>query len=73
MYIRVSVYPNAKKEELIENGQDKCEVRVKEPAERNLANSRVMEILALQYRKNKKSIRLVSGHHSSRKIFSIED
>ncbi len=72
MYVRVAVYPSSKKEVILNAGEHRYEMRVKEPAERNLANVRVMELLALQYQVSPKLVRIVSGHHSSRKIFSIE-
>jgi uncharacterized protein YggU (UPF0235/DUF167 family) len=73
MYVRVAVYPSSKKEVIKNTGDSRFEIRVKEPAERNLANSRVIEILALEYKVSPKLIRIVSGHHSSRKIFSVAD
>ena len=73
MYVRVAVYPNAKKEEVLLRGEHRYEIRVKEPAERNLANARIIELLALQYNVGPKAVRIISGHHSSRKIFSVPD
>lgn len=73
MYIRVVVYPSAKKEEVINTGEQRFEIKVKEQALRNLANTRVIELLALHYQINPKLVRIVSGHHSSRKIFSLPD
>lgn len=73
MYVRVSVYPNAKRELLLNKGEHRYEVSVKEPAERNLANARVAELLANQYQVGVKEVRIISGHHSSRKIFSVPD
>ena len=73
MYVRVSVYPDAKKEVVLKTGENRYEIRVKEPAERNLANRRVIELLALEHKVSPKSIRIVSGHHSGQKIFSLTD
>lgn len=73
MYVRVAVYPNAKKEEVLSKGEHRYEIRVKEPAERNLANARITELLAEQYDVNPKLVRIISGHHSSRKIYSVPD
>lgn len=73
MYVRVEVYPGAKKEKVSEVGENRLEIWVKAPAERNLANQRVKEILADKYQKRVAEVRIVSGHHSSRKIFSIDD
>jgi uncharacterized protein YggU (UPF0235/DUF167 family) len=73
MYVRVSVYPSAKKEIVLKVGENRYEIRVKEPAERNLANTRVIELLANLHKVTPKSIRIVSGHHSGRKIFSLPE
>ncbi len=48
------------------------EMTVKEPAERNLANQRVRELLATQYEIDVKAVRIVSGHHSGSKIFDVK-
>ncbi|MEZ4104506.1 MAG: DUF167 domain-containing protein [Candidatus Paceibacterota bacterium] len=73
MYIKVKVIPKAKKETVKEIRNNVYEVSVKEPAERNLANNRIRELLAGIYKVNEKAVRIVSGHHSGNKIFNIED
>jgi uncharacterized protein YggU (UPF0235/DUF167 family) len=67
----VSVYAGAKNESVKNVGKSRFEVKVKEPAERNLANARVIELIAGEYEVSSKSVRIVSGHHSSRKILSV--
>jgi uncharacterized protein YggU (UPF0235/DUF167 family) len=73
MYVRVAVYPASKRETFTEQGEHRYEIKVKEPAERNLANKRVKELLALHYKTAESSVRLVSGHQNSRKIFAVAD
>lgn len=73
MYVRVVVYPGGKKEMIEKTGDHRYEIRVKEPAERNLANGRVIELIAHTYQVNPKAIRILSGHHTSRKILSLPD
>ncbi len=73
MYIRVAVYPAAKREEIKVVGPDRYEIKVKEPAERNLANRRVKFLLADKYGIPEGLVRLVSGHQNSRKIFAVPD
>jgi uncharacterized protein (TIGR00251 family) len=73
MYVRVIVYPDVKKESIKNVGENRFEIKVKEPAERNLANRKIIDLLANEYVVNPKSVRIVSGHHSSRKIFSVGD
>lgn len=73
MYVRVAVYPASKRESFTEQGPHRYEIKVKEPAERNLANKRVKEMLAAHYKTTEKEVRLVSGHQNSRKIFAVPD
>ncbi|MAZ56664.1 hypothetical protein CL653_02645 [bacterium] len=71
MYVKVRVYPGAKKEEVREVGENRLEIKVREPAERNLANTRIKELLAERYKEPIKKVRLISGHQSPSKMFSI--
>ncbi|MEI7688877.1 MAG: DUF167 domain-containing protein [Candidatus Nomurabacteria bacterium] len=71
MYIKVKVVVGSKKEKIIKKSLDRFEIWVKEPAERNLANTRVLEIVAGIFGINIKSIRIISGHQSPSKILSI--
>lgn len=73
MYIKVKVYPDQKKEAFTVTGENRFEARVKLPAERNLANTRVMELVAGHFRIPTKSVRIVSGHQSPSKILSLPD
>jgi len=71
MYVRVTVYPGAKKAGLKVIGENRLEIMVREPAEQNLANEKVKELVAAHYGITEKQIRMISGHHSSRKMLSI--
>jgi len=73
MYIKVQVIASAKREEVVRESPDHFRISVKEPAERNLANTRVQELLAREFAVTPKSLRLISGHRSSHKIFSVPD
>jgi len=73
MYLKVVAHPGAKKEMVTKKKEHSFEIRVKEPAERNLANERIRELLAQKFLINSKVVRLISGHHSSRKIFYLPD
>jgi len=72
MYVRVAVTPGAKKERVEARGEDELLIAVKEPAERNLANKRVIEIVAAEYGVRTGAVRIISGHHSPRKILSVD-
>lgn len=73
MYIRVQATPRAKREQVIFDAPDQYRIFVKEPAERNLANTRIRELLARECQVSLHSVRLISGHRSPSKIFSIPD
>jgi uncharacterized protein YggU (UPF0235/DUF167 family) len=73
MYIKIKVTPNAKKESFVKISEDHFEVSVKEKAERNMANARVRELVAQHFSIPIGKAKLVSGHHSPSKIFSIDN
>ncbi len=70
-YVRVQVTPSAKKESILELDEKTYAISVKEPAERNLANMRVREVLAEHLSLPLAKVRMISGHRSPRKIFDI--
>ncbi len=70
MYIKVKVKPNSKKEDIVRTSDDHYEISVKEKAENNRANSRLLEIMRKEYPES--VIRIISGHHSSSKILSVD-
>ena len=71
MYIKVKVIAGAKKEKIEKKKEDSYFISVREPAERNLANTKVREILASIFEINVKSVRIISGHQSPSKILSV--
>lgn len=71
MYIRVRVTASARKERIVREDADTFYISVREPAERNLANHRIAEILACELSVPLSSIRLLTGHHSSSKMYSV--
>jgi uncharacterized protein YggU (UPF0235/DUF167 family) len=71
MYIKVKVTPNARKESFEKIKEDSYKIVVREKAEMNMANRRVIEMLAENLNLPTNKIRLISGHHSPSKIFSI--
>lgn len=73
MYIRVRVLAEAKKESVKKLTEDSFVVAVKAPAEQNLANRRVLELIAEYFSILPKQIRIISGHHAPGKILSIPD
>ncbi|MCC6324004.1 DUF167 domain-containing protein [Candidatus Nomurabacteria bacterium] len=71
MFVKVKVFAGAKKEAVKEIGENRYEIHVKEKAERNLANTRVISLVADLYKISPKSVKIFSGHHSPSKLLSI--
>ncbi len=69
MYIKVKVITEAKKEAIKKICDDYYEISLREKAERNMANTRILEIMREIY---KGSVRMVSGHHHPSKIISVD-
>ena len=72
MYIKVRVIAGAKKEEVILEKPNYFKIFVREKAERNAANKRIMEIVARQYKIKPAQVRIISGHHSPSKLLSVD-
>lgn len=70
MYIHVKVTTKSKKESFEELKDNYFAISVKEPAEKNLANKKLIEILKNHFQSSK-GIRIISGHHSPSKLFSV--
>lgn len=71
MYIKVKVQVGAKKEEVKKKNKDSYFVSVREKAERNMANKRVIEIMASLFEISIKNVRIINGHQSPSKILSV--
>jgi uncharacterized protein YggU (UPF0235/DUF167 family) len=72
-YIHVKVIAGSKKESFIKKTEDHFEIKVKEPAERNLANTRVLELVAGNFNVSKSKVRIINGHRSSSKLLVIDE
>ena len=71
MYIRVHALADAKRESLTRDAKDLYTISVKEPAERNLANTRIRELVAQDLGVPVAATRIISGHHSPHKILTV--
>lgn len=71
MYVKVRVYPGMKKESIREGEANSFEIITKAPAERNQANLRVKELIAMHYEVPVSAVRLVTGHHNPSKILEV--
>jgi len=73
MYVRVEVKPGARRESVMRLDEKTLSIAVKEPAERNLANMRVRELVAEEFSVSVGKVKMISGHRSPRKIFDISE
>ena len=69
MLIKIHVKTSAKKESLKKRGPDLFEINVREPAEDNMANKRILGIMHATY--PDATIKLIKGHHSPHKIVDV--
>lgn len=72
MYIKIKVNASAKQEKIVQKTKDHFEISVKEPAERNLANKKIIELVRSHFKVYNGDVRIVSGHHSPSKIISLD-
>ena len=73
MYISVRVSAGQGKESVEEMKNGRLKICVKEPAKQNLANRRVTELLAAHFKLPISRVRLINGHQSPSKLFSVEE
>jgi uncharacterized protein YggU (UPF0235/DUF167 family) len=73
MYVHVKVTSSARKEILKQKNKDHFEISVAEKAERNMANTRVLELIAEHFKISVNKVRIVNGHRHPSKLIVIED
>jgi uncharacterized protein (TIGR00251 family) len=71
MLIHVKIKPDSKEDKIVEKNDTSFIVYVKEPAEDNRANKRLVELLAERFNIVKSKIKIVTGHHAPSKILDI--
>ncbi len=72
MYIKVRVLTQQRKESVEQLKENAFKIYLKEKAERNLANTRLVELLALYFKLPKQKIRIINGHHSPSKLLAVD-
>ncbi len=72
MYIKVTVTAGARQEVFEEVGKSRFKATVKEKAERNMANSRVIELVANHFNINKNKVKIINGHHHPSKLLVLD-
>lgn len=70
MYLKVTVFPDFKKELVEQSGEDSFKMYIKQPAEGGRANKRVLEILQEKF--PGKRIRIVNGALTQKKLIEIK-
>lgn len=73
MLIKVKVFPDSKKEEIIEKSKDNFKIRVKEKPIEGRANKRVKEMLSDYFRLPGSEVRLIRGSKQRNKIFEVKN
>ncbi len=71
MFVRVKVFPNSKKKEIIKKSDDSFEIKVKAEPRRGEANMETIEILSSYFKLPKEKIKLIKGFKQQSKIFKI--
>lgn len=71
MYIHVKITPKAKKESYEVLDETHVAISVKEPAERNLANTRMREMIALYFHVPVGAVKIINGHQSRSKLVAV--
>jgi len=71
MLIKVKVFPNSKKEEVIKKSEDSFEVKVKAKPEKGMANKEVVKVLSVYFKIPESKIKLIKGFKKRNKIFKI--
>jgi len=69
--VHVKVRAGAKKESFLKLSETQFKISVKEKAEQNRANRRVIELVAAEFRISPEKVRILSGHHSPSKILVV--
>ena len=71
-YIHVKVTAGAGKEKWKEKSSDHFEISVHEKAERNMANIRVLTLVAKHFKVPVNHVRIVNGHRHPSKLLVID-
>lgn len=72
MYIKVRVVAGSKKEQVVLEKPNYFKIFVREKAKQNMANKRILEIIAREHHIKPAQVRIISGHHSPSKLLSVD-
>ncbi len=71
--LRVSVKPNAKRQEIVEEPDGSLTVRLKSPPVDGKANAELVALLAARFGVPKAAVAIAAGHQGRKKLVRIED
>lgn len=71
MEVRVQVRTNTRREKFERISENEFAISVREKAEGNAANRRLLELVALHFGVPKKSVRIIRGHRVFTKVISV--
>jgi uncharacterized protein YggU (UPF0235/DUF167 family) len=72
MYIHVTVTAGARKESIKETKPNYFTISVREKPERNMANKRILELIAEHFGISASRVRITNGHRHPSKLLVIE-
>ncbi len=72
MFVKVIATPGARKERITKVKDTEFHIAVREPAERNMANKRIVAIIASECGVVSTKVRLLTGHRSRAKIVVVD-
>ena len=70
--IKIKVFPNSKKEEIIRKSEDSFDVKIKEKPMQGLANKAVIKALASHLKVSEQKIKIIKGFKQRNKIVVIQ-
>ena len=72
IHVKVKVKTGMRKDTIQTISDARFEISVKEKPERNRANGRVIELVALHFGIPAKKVRIVKGHHRPSKLLAVD-
>ena len=70
-FVKVKVKAGARRESIFVEKTNTLHIAVKEPAQDNRANDRMIAVVAGHFHVGRKAIEIVSGHHRPNKLLKI--
>jgi uncharacterized protein YggU (UPF0235/DUF167 family) len=72
-YIHTKVIAGARKENFKKIKEDHFVISVKEKAENNMANKRVLKLVSEYFKVSVSKVRIINGHHHPSKLLIVEN